>query len=154
MSAVFKPVDARLAPMRDTDIDRVLPIENDVYAFPWTRGNFRDSLAAGYSCWLNLEGSILVGYAVVMLVIDEAHLLNLSIARALQGRGHGRRLLAQLMATARSHGAKTMLLEVRPTNLAGLNLYARAGFAQVGTRSGYYPAPGGREDALVLSSRL
>lgn len=154
MSAVMKPAVARLVPMREADIDRVLSIENDIYTFPWTRGNFRDSLAAGYSCWLNFEDDVLVGYAVVMLAIDEAHLLNLSVARSLQRRGRGARLLEQLMVTSRNHGAKTMFLEVRPTNIAGLNLYARAGFAQIGTRRGYYPASGGREDALVLSSRL
>ncbi len=150
MSAVFRPQPPRLAPMTDQALGRILRIENDIYEFPWTQGNFRDSLAAGYSSWLYLRDDELIGYAVVMLAVDEAHLLNLSIARAAQRRGHGLCLLAEISRAVREHGAKSMLLEVRPSNLAGRALYATAGFSQVGLRRAYYPASGGREDALVL----
>lgn len=154
MSAVFKPVPPRLAPMTEAALGRVLQIENDIYEFPWTHGNFRDSLAAGYSSWLYLDDEQVIGYAVVMLALDEAHLLNLSIARAAQRRGHGLRLLDEISRAAGGHGAKSMLLEVRPSNLAGRALYAAAGFCQQGLRPAYYPARGGREDALVLSRIL
>lgn len=154
MSAVFKPLLPRLAPMSDQALGRILQIENDIYEFPWTQGNFRDSLAAGYSSWLYLRDDEMIGYAVVMLALDEAHLLNLSIERAAQRRGHGLRLLAEISRAARGRGAKSMLLEVRPSNLAGRALYATAGFSQVGLRRAYYPAHGGREDALVLSRTL
>ena len=154
MSAVFKAAPPRLAPMTAEALGRVLQIENDIYEFPWTHGNFRDSLAAGYSSWLYLQDNELVGYAVVMLALDEAHLLNLSIARSLQRRGHGSILLGEVSRAAREHGAKSMLLEVRPSNLAGRQLYAGAGFVQAGLRRAYYPAHGGREDALVLARAL
>ena len=154
MSAVFKPAMARLAPMTTEALGPVLRIENDIYEFPWTHGNFRDSLAADYSSWLYLEGDELVGYAVVMLALDEAHLLNLSIARKAQRRGHGSNFLGEISQAACEHGAKSMLLEVRPSNLAGRQLYAAAGFRQQGLRRAYYPARGGREDALVLSRAL
>ena len=133
----------------------IVAIENDIYEFPWTSGNFRDSLDAGYDCCQYVDGTLVIGYAIVMPAPDEAHLLNLSIARAAQRRGHGRALLAQVSTTARERGAKTMLLEVRPTNVAGRQLYAGAGFSQLGVRRAYYPARGGaREDALVLARSL
>ncbi len=154
MSAVFKPAMARLAPMTAEALGAVLRIENDIYEFPWTLGNFRDSLAAGYSSWLYVQGDDLIGYAVVMLALDEAHLLNLSIARAVQRCGHGTNLLGEISHVAGEQGAKSMLLEVRPSNLAGRQLYAAAGFRQQGLRRGYYPARSGREDALVLSRAL
>ena len=154
MSAVFKPALPRLAPMTVEALGRVLQIENDIYEFPWTHGNFRDSLVAGYSSWLYLQDDEPIGYAVVMLAVDEAHLLNLSIARAAQRRGHGSKLLGEISRAARGHGAKSMLLEVRPSNLAGRQLYAAAGFSQQGLRRAYYPARDGREDALVLARAL
>ena len=154
MSAVLKAGAPSLVPMTREALGDVLAIENDIYEFPWTHGNFRDSLESGYSCWLYRQAGSLVGYAVVMLALDEAHLLNLSIAREAQRRGHGRHLLEALADVARGHGAVSMFLEVRPTNLAGRELYARTGFRQVGMRRGYYPARGGREDALVLSRAL
>jgi len=154
MSAVFKAALPQLVPMRSGDLDRVVVIERDIYDFPWTRGNFEDSLAAGYSCWLYMDGNELIGYCVVMLAVDEAHLLNLSVARAAQGQGQGRALLEASMAAIHTHGAVAMLLEVRPSNAVGRKLYAGAGFAQVGLRKDYYPALRGREDALVLRREL
>lgn len=162
MSAVLKP-EARqhsrprapqLVPMTHDDIARVMLIENEIYEFPWTPGNFADSLRADYACWLYLENHQVAGYAVLMLGAGEAHLLNLSIARAGQGRGLGRSLLDALMAAAHADGAGKMLLEVRPSNTAGIALYNKAGFARLGVRKGYYPARPGREDAWVYGRDL
>ena len=153
MSAVLKPV-LELRPMAEADLPAVIAIENAVYAFPWTQGNFRDSLAAGYSCWIYLRDDSLIGYGVLMPGPDEAHLLNLSIAADCQGQGYGGLLLLRLCDIARAGGARRIFLEVRPSNPAGLRLYARHGFRQVGFRRGYYPAPGGREDALIFSLQL
>jgi ribosomal-protein-alanine N-acetyltransferase len=55
---------------------------------------------------------------------------------------------------ARGHGARTMLLEVRPSNAAAARLYSRYGFERIGVRRGYYPAHGGREDAIVMRIAL
>ena len=51
-------------------------------------------------------------------------------------------------------GSTTVSLEVRPSNAVARAAYDRLGFATVGQRKGYYPAPGGREDAIVLSLDL
>ena len=154
MSAVLKEGAPRLVPMGPADLGQVMEIENDIYEFPWTRGNFNDSMSSGYSCWAFVDGSQMIGYCVVMLAADEAHLLNLSIARSWQGRGYGRALLEHAMQMIHEHGAQSMLLEVRPSNAVGRHLYQKAGFAQVGLRKGYYPALRGREDALVLRRKL
>ena len=153
MSAVLKPV-IELRAMVESDLPAVLAIENAIYAFPWTPGNFRDSLAAGYSCSAYVRDGELIGYAVVMLAADEAHLLNLSIAAARQRQGHGSQLLHRVCACARGSGARLVFLEVRPSNLAALRLYEHHGFQRVGLRREYYPGQGGREDALILSLPL
>jgi ribosomal-protein-alanine N-acetyltransferase len=153
MSAVLKEAP-RLAPMREEDLDEVMAIETSIYSHPWTRGNFTDSLRAGYHCraW-RIEGA-LVGYVVLALAAGEAHLLNLSIAAGSQRRGFGAALLAQVLASARELGARRMFLEVRPSNHAAQELYRRSGFRKIGVRRGYYPAHEGREDALVLAREL
>lgn len=153
MSALPRP-EPRIRPLAERDLDPVVAIEREIYEFPWTLGNFRDSLAAGYSCWAYHGADGLVGYAVMMIGAGEAHLLNLSIAPACQRRGYGRQLLEHLMGVARSYGASVLLLEVRPSNAAGRALYAAYGFEQVGIRREYYPARGGREDALLLTFQL
>lgn len=155
MSAVVRPAEDRFAPMRAEDLDEVMAIENDLYPFPWTRGNFRDSLRAGYSVWTlrGPEGE-LIAYAVVMIALDEAHLLNLSVARHQQRRGQGWRTLDWMASVARDHGARSMLLEVRPSNSTGQRLYSSYGFEPIGRRRDYYPAVGGREDAIVMRIAL
>ena len=134
----------------------VVAAERDIYEFPWTRGNFRDSLSAGYSCLELREegGAALLGYAVMMFGPEEAHLLNLSILPPVQRRHYGEQLLAVLVGLARSRGARRMFLEVRPSNHAAQRLYQRAGFHLVGRRRNYYPSRGGREDALLLNLEL
>lgn len=150
MSAVLQPVPG-FEPMVGEDLDLVIEIERRIYEFPWTRGNFRDSIRAGYSCWVCRNGGAMLGYAVLMLAAGEAHLLNLTIDSSFQRRGHGGRMLQHLVQTARDYGARVLFLEVRPSNSAGLELYARHGFRQIGVRRDYYPAQGGREGALVLA---
>ena len=153
MSAVLKD-PPRLAAMSNEDLDEVLAIESVIYTHPWTRGNFSDSLRAGYDCrtW-RLEGE-LVGYFILRVGAGEAHLLNLSIAARHQRSGHGRALLREAVELARRRGARSVFLEVRPSNLAAQALYARSGFRRIATRRGYYPSHSGREDALVYTLPL
>ena len=142
------------SPLTLDDLDWVHQQEVDLHPFPWTRGNFADSLTAGHGAWLMRVGKERVGYAVVLKVLDEAHLLNINVARAAQGKGYGRALLEWLQLTAKRNGAGQFFLEVRPSNLAGLALYRSQGFEQIGRRKGYYPAPDGREDAIVMRREL
>lgn len=143
-----------LLPMSTHDLDEVMRIENDIYPFPWTRGNVADSLGAGYSCWVCRAGGELIGYALIMMAVDEAHLLNLSVAARHQGAGFGARLLAHAMRVARGAGATRFLLEVRTSNARAISLYRAFGFREIGMRRAYYPAANGREDALVLARAL
>jgi [ribosomal protein S18]-alanine N-acetyltransferase len=153
MSAVLKDLP-ELQPMREGDLAEVIAIENAIYSHPWTRGNFADSLRAGYECRTWRLGHELVGYFVLMAAAGEAHLLNLSIAEPHQRRGHGATLLQEAASLARKLGAQNVFLEVRPSNRAAQGLYTRFGFRKVAVRRGYYPAHSGREDALVLSLTL
>jgi ribosomal-protein-alanine N-acetyltransferase len=153
MSAVLRdaPVFGRMC---EADLDDVLAIENAIYAHPWTRGNFADSLRAGYQCrTLRCSGELL-GYFVLMVAAGEAHLLNLSVAARHQSHGLGSSLLREIKRSAGELGARRVFLEVRPSNPGAQRLYARFGFRQIGVRRGYYPAIEGREDALVFELAL
>jgi [ribosomal protein S18]-alanine N-acetyltransferase len=152
MSAV--PREQRwLQPMHATGLDAVLAIESAAYEFPWSRGNFIDSLAAGYwAQWLIGASSQLLGYVVAMHGVHEMHLLNLTVAPAHQHAGHARFMLDALVQQAAQQRAEHLWLEVRASNLRGRALYRRYGFCEIGVRKGYYPAAQGqREDALVMS---
>jgi len=140
--------------MTGADLDAVVAIEETIYPHPWTRGNFSDSLAAGYHCWIAECGGEMAGYAVAAIAAGETHLLNLSVAGPWQRRGIGREVLNFVVQLARESGAARIFLEVRPSNRAARSLYAAAGFAEIATRPGYYPADKSREDAIVLELKL
>ena len=153
MSALLNDLP-RYRQMTAGDLDTIMDIENEVYPHPWTPGNFNDSLRSGYHCWILETAGEIIGYCVVMIAAGEAHLLNLSIASAWQRRGYGRGMLHYLLKRARELDAGKMYLEVRPSNIAGRRLYASAGFGEIATRRGYYPAHDGREDAVVMELAL
>jgi ribosomal-protein-alanine N-acetyltransferase len=145
-----------LLPMTAARLDAVLAIEVSAYAFPWTRGNFIDSLAAGHPTRvLYGAGGELLGYFVAMTGVDEMHLLNITVAPAQQGRGHARFMFDALVSVCREQQARELWLEVRASNARARAMYERLGFAPVGVRKGYYPAPlGRREDAVVMGLKF
>jgi [ribosomal protein S18]-alanine N-acetyltransferase len=148
-----------LRPMQTADLDAIMQIEPTIYSHPWTRGNFSDSLNSGYSAWV-LEDTVMeeksemIGYALIMMVMDEAHLLNLSIAKHRQKQGLGRYLLEHMMMISKRHKAANMFLEVRPSNVSAIALYENMGFCEMAVRRGYYPAEQGREDAVLMGLAL
>ncbi|MBI5919867.1 MAG: ribosomal protein S18-alanine N-acetyltransferase [Nitrosomonadales bacterium] len=142
-----------MRPMTAADVDAVLSIEQAVHAHPWTRGNFADALAAGYLCQVDEVGGELRGYAVLLPGVDEAELLTIGVAAAHQRRGLGEALLRAALRLADERGLSRIFLEVRPSNAAALALYRKAGFLEVGRRRSYYPAPHGREDAILMEGR-
>ncbi|MBU3724428.1 MAG: tRNA (adenosine(37)-N6)-threonylcarbamoyltransferase complex dimerization subunit type 1 TsaB [Burkholderiaceae bacterium] len=142
------------AEMTPADIASVMVIEHQAYPFPWSSGNFLDSIAAGYQLRILKEHGVMVGYTAWMPVLQEAHLLNITLSTARQGHGLGAWMLRQVLDQMRLAGMESVLLEVRPSNVRAIGLYRKQGFVQIGLRKGYYPnsAVEGetREDALVM----
>ena len=164
ISVVAERADVRLRPMQMHDLDNVMQIEPTIYSYPWTRGNFSDSLSNGYSGWVMEDMSLgkggdLIGYSLLMIILDEAHLLNLSVAKHMQKQGLGRFLLEHMCKIAKNHKALNMFLEVRPSNISAIKLYENIGFCEISVRRGYYPADPktsatGREDAVLMGLAL
>lgn len=142
--------------MQVTDVQEVMAIEEVIYPHPWTKANFLDSLRCGYQAWVVRDSARgLLGYFLVMIAVDEAHLLNISVRADGQGKGVGQILLKHVVDLARQHKMTSILLEVRPSNLRALEVYRRYGFKQIGRRKGYYPAANSqREDAIVMAFPL
>ncbi len=152
----MNPAALDYQPMTQGDVDEVLELEQSVYPMPWSRGNFLDALHCAYPAWvLRAADGQLLGYFLLMPIVDEVHLLNLAVRSSKQGLGLGHFMLEKAMACACGLGMASMLLEVRPSNARALALYARAGFLQVGLRKAYYPAvEQQREDAIVMRRAL
>ena len=120
MSVVSQPAPACLRALRESDLNAVMAIEVRGYPFPWTRGIFLDCLRAGYpGLAMEREGRV-IGYGVLSIAADEAHVLNICIDPLEQSRGLGRQLLRALVRLAGDRGAQRVFLEVRPSNAPAL----------------------------------
>ena len=142
--------------MGEDNLYAVLVIERSVYPFPWSRQVFVSTMLEGHECWVARDArDEIVGYFVLMPVMDEAHLLTIAVRSDRQGRGLGRMLLEHVFELARENGFESILLEVRPSNANALKLYEGCGFKEIGRRKNYYQAADGqREDAIVMRLAL
>jgi ribosomal-protein-alanine N-acetyltransferase len=153
MVAVARP-STELRAMRREDLEAVVGLEVASYDFPWTPGIFRDCLAAGHNCWVVEHDGAIAGYGILSVAAGEAHVLNVCIGPMHRGLGLGRRMMKRLLDLARWYGAERVFLEVRPSNPAAQALYVTLGFEEVGRRPNYYPAHGGREEAIVMTLEI
>ena len=156
MSAVLQTTEARFEPMTIDRLGPVLAIESQAYAFPWTQGNFVDSLSAGYEAQMLLdEHNGLLGYFLAMKGVGEVHLLNLTVAPMHERQGWARVMLDTLATWARSERSHWLWLEVRLSNTRAQAIYECYGYRSVGERKNYYPAANGaREHAVVMCLQL
>ncbi|WP_111497287.1 ribosomal protein S18-alanine N-acetyltransferase [Marinobacter bohaiensis] len=143
--------DWGISPLQLEDLPAVMEVERGGYSHPWKESVFRDCFRPDYRLWRLSDGEALGGYAVVAYLFDEAHLLNLCVARDYRSVGAGRRLLRHLLRESFGDGMQRLILEVRRSNQVAAGLYRSEGFEQIGERRGYYPGVPEREDALVFA---
>jgi ribosomal-protein-alanine N-acetyltransferase len=137
--------------MLPADLDAVCQIARASFPTPWTRSAFEEELNRGWAVVRVLRtswGRRPCGFMNYWIVEDEIHLHNIAILPDMRRRGLGRRLLDDLLETARARSVRSIWLEVRRSNRAAVNLYRSAGFVKVGIRPRYYSDNG--EDALVM----
>ena len=143
-------MSARIRPLAESDLDRVVALERTTFPSPWTRGMFIDELLQGRSrAWFVADSPWgLLGYGGLMEVEGEGHILNLAVRADARGQGVGSALLMALFDEALRRGLDRLTLEVRPSNAAARAMYEAAGFSEEGRRPSYYADSG--EDALIM----
>ena len=167
MNAILKPESVPQVMFQTLTAEwllRVLPIENAVYAHPWSSANFVDSIAAGYQMQVLTAGGTadradpeILGYFVAMKGYEEVHLLNITVPQERQRQGWAKLMLEALAVWSRGQRAEWLWLEVRANNERAQQVYKAQGFKLVSVRQDYYPKgpkANGREDAMVMSLKL
>lgn len=145
--------------MKDTDIDNVYSIEISAHVAPWSKEILRDCVLVGYDCRVleinHGDNPILGGYIISRISDDTCHVLNFCIARPLQSKGLGRKLLQTVLySLSKFTHIQSVVLEVRPSNSAALHLYQTMGFEQVELKKEYYKDAKGCEDAILFKKNL
>lgn len=147
---VASPLEVHLVPMRRRHLRSVLRIEARSYPVPWSMSLFLSELAlrSTRAYYVAFVGRQLVGYAGLMMTLDDGHVTTIAVDPAWQRHRIGTRLLLALVREALRRGATSLTLEVRLENRAAQNLYRRFRFRPVGVRKNYYAET--KEDALVM----
>jgi len=136
------------------DVETIHVMELRNYEYSWTPGIIRDCIVSGYECTKLMRCEQLIGYYVLQVAANEAHLLNICIDKPEQAKGYALQLLRIAMHSAVVQQAVELFLEVRPSNKRAIKLYEGVGFNEIGCRPNYYDAKQGREDALVMALQL
>tara|TARA_Y100000991_G_scaffold145858_1_gene110281 strand:+ start:298 stop:723 length:426 start_codon:yes stop_codon:yes gene_type:complete len=134
------------------DLDKISTIENETNKYPWSLNNFKSSLEAGNSSIVLKDKKNILGYAFFSVIGTDSHLLNITISKNYQGRGHGKRILEQVLFQSKVLGATIIFLEVRESNYKAIDFYEKFGFKRDAIRYNYYDG-NPREDALLMSKQ-
>jgi ribosomal-protein-alanine N-acetyltransferase len=141
----------KLVPLQAEHLNAIAALEARASAYPWRFAHFADSMADGHLIWGHLNPqNQLCSYAILLLGVEDAEILNIAVDPAWQRQHLGKALMAHLIEQARSQHRARVLLDVRPSNTAARSLYRQLGFNDMGRRKGYYPGQNGREDALCM----
>ena len=136
--------------MEERDLDAIMEVEKQCFTLPWSREAFYNELHQNrFAHYLILEeDDNVIGYCGAWLVVDEAHITNIAVLPAYQGRGLGKVLLTSMMEECKLRAIERMTLEVRESNLVAQSLYRKLGFVEGAIRKNYYSD--NQEDAIVM----
>ena len=139
-------------PMREEDIPLVQAIEKEIFPTPWPRNAYYRELNHNRSAYYIVlrRDDVIVGYAGLWKMSDEAHITTVGVRVSEQGKGYGHALMVALIQRAYQLGSRWLTLEVRPSNDVAVRLYEKFGFKVIGRRRGYYTD--NNEDAIVMWS--
>lgn len=137
-----------------SDFNAVYSIEKKAYPIPWSE-KIMTSMVKGdeYKVKITYYDKV-IAYVFVMVVLDEATILNITVDPDHQGKGLGRKLLQYVKAELNQKGIVSIFLEVRESNRSALALYESEGFHEIDVRKNYYPTKNGREDAIIMACML
>lgn len=145
----------RLRPLQFSDCEAVAEIAEQCLPEHWSLGSVRSVLKYENNIYYvahSIEQSLVVGFAGIMVIADEAELLNIAVNPDFRRQGIGKLLLGRMLQEANKAGAFRLLLEVRESNFDARKLYYQHQFVEIGTRRGYYRDP--IEDAVIMERRF
>lgn len=156
-AAATRLPELRICPMTEEHLGAVHALEKASQENPWTIGNFRDSITAGYFASVLMANKQILAHIVAMQVVDEMHLLNVAVHPGYRRHGLGHLMLDALDTHACRQGIVSIWLEVRASNARAISVYTAHGYRKVGMRRGYYPPSRAKpegEDAIIMSMDL
>jgi [ribosomal protein S18]-alanine N-acetyltransferase len=95
-----------------------------------------------------LRDEAVAGFIEAQIIADEIHLYDVAVDPKFRKQGVARDLIEEISLPT----FRAILLEVRESNQAALQLYKKCGFSIDGIRKNYYSAP--VENAVLMSRKI
>ena len=148
-----------IRPLHADDLEQIIGIAEILAEAPqWSREQYDDALSPHAQVARialvaqDTRSADIVGFTIASLVIPEAELETIAVAREYQGQGIGAHLLAALVHELKGAGVSELHLEVRVSNHPAIRFYESANFRRTGVRPRYYTDP--EEHAVLMSLYL
>ena len=140
----------RIRNAEERDLEQVESLEQVCFSRPWTIDMLRRQLQNDrHEFLVAVEENKVLGYIGMLHVMDEGYISNVAVDETARRAGIGSKLVEGMLRRCEALSLLFVTLEVRASNDAAIQLYAKHGFEEVGRRKGYYEAP--REDAILMT---
>jgi ribosomal-protein-alanine N-acetyltransferase len=139
--------------MSKEDVEDVARLEKICFSDPWSKETFIEELQLKLAIPLVVKlKEKVVGYTCLWHLDDQMEVANFAVSPAYRSKGIGEKLMKRILLEAKERTCKSIVLSVRESNKAAINLYSKFGFVEVGRRRKYYRLP--TEDALTMVKTL
>lgn len=139
--------------MDQTHVSQIAELERICFSDPWSERSIGSELENRLSMWfVATEEETVLGYIGSQTVLDSSDVMNIAVHPDHRKKGIGEKLVLELVHYLKEKDIKSLLLEVRVSNTAAINLYKKLGFQEIGRRRNYYHNP--KEDAYILRKEL
>ncbi|MDF0533911.1 ribosomal protein S18-alanine N-acetyltransferase [Shewanella sp. A32] len=146
---------AQVLPLSIAQLSQMLLVEQQAHPYPWDEATLASCFGRFYQqLGLFDDNAQLIGFSIMQCLFEEATLMNICVKPSEQGKGFGKLLLEQTIASLKAQHIDVLLLEVRVSNASAIGLYRHLGFIETGNRRNYYHTAAGREDAMLMELKL
>ena len=139
--------------MNQEDVEEVARLEKICFSDPWNKEAFIEELRQKLAIPLVVKmDEKIVGYTNLWHLDDQLEIANIAVSPEHRKEGIGERLMMRILKEAEDRNCRSIILTVRESNIAAINLYVKFGFVEIGRRKKYYRLP--TEDALTMVKTL
>lgn len=143
-------MDIIIDKMTSEDVSGVTIIEKECFTNPWSYDAFLSELENDKAItFVAIADHVVVGFINGRVMLDEGYINNVAVTKNYRRKNIADMLINKLIEFAKQKKLAFLTLEVRKSNQAGIELYKKHGFCEVGMRKNFYNKPS--EDALLMT---
>lgn len=130
--------------MNETNVEGIAELEKENFSDGWSLKSLKEEINNPDALYLAVrddENNMVVAAAGMIISIDTADIMNVSVKEEYRRKGLASKLLDALFEEGKKRGVKDFTLEVRENNHAARKLYEKKGFVFEGIRPNFYSNP-------------